>query len=163
VRRCSLALGTQARTLAARMDDTADSVAIDEIVDLKAGVRDLDELIDEQLAMLTLLKVVQSPFLDFVRAADLFQVAISNTESSDRAVARLSSLASDIQGQYDAHQQHKTNSPQWRSSQGPLPGTSGRVDGWTRADQPAIPQSVNRPGRRTTPPATRRARAPTGA
>lgn len=109
VRGSSLALGARARALAAGIDDAPDNVTLDEIVDLKAGIRDLDALIDEQLAMLTLLKAVQSPLLDLARVASLFQVAVGNTESSDRAVGRLTSMASDLQGQYDAHQQRKTN------------------------------------------------------
>jgi Mg2+ and Co2+ transporter CorA len=109
VRGRSVELGKRARSLAARMDDAPEGITSDAIVSLKAAIRDLDELVDEQLAMLTLLEIIQRPTLDLVRLSDLFHVAVSNTQSADRAVDRLTNLAADLQGQFDTHQQSKTN------------------------------------------------------
>ncbi len=109
VRDRSLTLRAEARRLAARMDASPESVTIDEIATLKRNIRDLDEIVDEQLAVFTLLKALQSTPLDMVRIAQIFQVAVTNTESSDRAVDRLTRQAADLQGSYDLHQQDKTN------------------------------------------------------
>lgn len=109
VRRFALALRTQARRLEGQMEEDPDSITIDEIVALKGSIRDLDEIVDDQLAIFTPLKVVEQPLLDLVRLGDLFQVAITNTESSDRAVDRLNRQARDLQIRYDLIQQEKTN------------------------------------------------------
>jgi len=109
VRGLTLALQTRARRLATRMDVDPSSVALDEIVALKRSIRDLDETVSEQLAVMTLLKVVQGKVLDLVGIADLFQVAVANTESADRAIDRLAQQAADLQSRYDTSQQDKTN------------------------------------------------------
>jgi len=109
VRRLTLTLRGEARRLATRMDDDPGSVAIDEIVTLKRRVRDVDETVDEQLAVFPLLKAVQGTPLDLVRLTDLYQVAITNTQSSDRAIDRLTRQAEDLQARYDLNQQDKTN------------------------------------------------------
>jgi len=109
VRSVALALRAQARGLSARMDDDPDGVSLDDIVALKRGIRDLDETVDEQLAVFTLLKAVQRPFLNLAPLADQFQVAITNTESSDRAIDRLTRQAADVQGAYDSNQQGRVN------------------------------------------------------
>ena len=84
-------------------------VELDQIVELKHRILELDRTIDEQVAVFDLLGSMQTPQLDLVRLATYFTVAKGNIAAADRGMDRLDRQAVDLQRVYDAFLQNRTN------------------------------------------------------
>ncbi len=95
--------------LAGRMDPDPEAVPLAEILALKHRVLALGTVVDEELAVLEVLKVSDHPALPLGRHAIAFQAAIENTRATDRDIDRLDRRVSDLQHRYEAAQQDKTN------------------------------------------------------
>lgn len=109
LRRYSLELRDRAVSLAERMDDDQDAVALAEIVALKREVVLLDGVASDQLATFDILQAVDKPPLNLAGLPEIFQIALGNTRATDRSVDRLESSARDLQRRFEASQQDKTN------------------------------------------------------
>ena len=95
--------------LAGRMDPDPEAVSLREILALKHRVLALGTVVDEQLAVLEVLKISKHPALPLSRLADAFQAAVETTRATDRDIDRLDRRVSDLQHRYEAAQQDKTN------------------------------------------------------
>ena len=104
-----LRLRREGDVLAGRMDSDPGAVSLGEILALKRRVLALGALVDEELAVLEVLKVSNKPALSLGRLAEPFQIAIEITRATDRDIDRLDRRVSDLQQRYEAAQQDKTN------------------------------------------------------
>lgn len=109
LRRDVLKLRAEGDALADRMDSDPEEVSLKEILALKRRVLALGVLVDEELAILEVLSLVNSPVLPLGRLAGAFQIAIETTRATDRDIDRLDRRAADLQGHYESAQQDKTN------------------------------------------------------
>ena len=104
-----LRLRREGDVLAGRMDSDPGAVSLWEILPLKRRVQVLGALVDENLAVLEVLKASNKPALSLGRLAEPFQIAIEITRATDRDIDRLDRHVSDLQRRYEAAQQDKTN------------------------------------------------------
>ena len=109
VRRYVAALRGKGDALAGRMDPDPETVSLEEILALKHRVLALGSVVDEELAVLEVLKISDHPALPLIRHAVAFQAAIENMRATDRDVDRLDRRVSDLQHRYESAQQDKTN------------------------------------------------------
>ena len=109
LRRDVLKLRAEGDALADRMDSDPGAVSLQEILALKRRVLALGVLVDEELAILEVLRLINSPVLPLGRLAGPFQIAIETTRATDRDIDRLDRRAADLQGRYESVQQDKTN------------------------------------------------------
>jgi len=103
------ALRKRGDVLAGRMDPDPEAVSLEEILALKHRVLALGSVVDEELAVLEVLKISDHPALPLIRHAIAFQAAIENTRATDRDLDRLDRRVSDLQHRYESAQQDKTN------------------------------------------------------
>lgn len=106
--------GVALRKLGDELTDRMDSesgapVTYDEILAFKRKVSALGAVVDEQLAVLEVLKVSNLPALPLERLAQPFQIAIEMTRATDREIERLDRRASDLQQRHAAAQQDAMN------------------------------------------------------
>jgi Mg2+ and Co2+ transporter CorA len=104
-----VALRREGDVLADRMDSDPGAVPLREILATKRRALMLGGVVDEQLAVLEVLKVSKLPVLPLHGLADRFQVAIELARATDRDVERLERRATDLQHRYESALQEKTN------------------------------------------------------
>jgi len=109
LRRYVAALRGRGDVLAGRMDPDPEAVSLEEILALKHRVLALGSVVDEELAMLEVLKISDHPALPLIRHAVAFRAAIENTRAADRDIDRLDRRVGDLQHRYESAQQDKTN------------------------------------------------------
>lgn len=109
LRRHVMALRGEGDGLADRMYSDPWAVTMEEILEMKRGVLTLGGVVDEQLAVLEVLKTSNQAALPLGRLADTFQVAIELTRATDRDIDRLDRRASDLQDRQESAQQERTN------------------------------------------------------
>jgi magnesium transporter len=109
LRRDVLARRREGDALADRMDSDPGAVSLKEILALKRRSLALGVLVDEELAVLEVLKLVNVPALPLGRLAGPFQIAIETMGATDRDIDRLDRRAGDLQARYESVQQDKTN------------------------------------------------------
>ena len=95
--------------LADRMDPDPEAVSLEEILAVKHRVLALGTVVDEQLAVLEVLKISEHPALPMSRLALAFQAAIETARATDRDIDRLDRRVSDLQNRYQSAQQDKMN------------------------------------------------------
>jgi Mg2+ and Co2+ transporter CorA len=91
------------------MDSDPEALSLAEILALKRRVLAFGALLDEELAVLGVLKVINLPALSLVRLAGPFQVAIETTQATERDIDRLDRRIGDLMDGYKSAQQDKTN------------------------------------------------------
>ena len=96
-------------TLSRRMDDDPESVTLEDLLDLKREIVDLEAATDERIAVMETLEPLKHRALEPGRFIESFRVALGNTTSTARRLDRLSRRAADLQLRYEAHLQEKTN------------------------------------------------------
>ena len=92
-----------------RMDPDPEAVSLAEILALKRRVLALGDVLDEQLAVLEVLKASDKPALPLNRLAEPFQIVVETTRATDRDIDRLDRRVSDLQQRYESAQQDKMN------------------------------------------------------
>ena len=103
------ALREQTVTFSRRMDANPEAIELQEILDLKREIVDLDAVADERGAVMDMLESVEHPTFDLTALVDQVRVARGNTAATSRRIDRLDRRAGDLQLRYDAHQQEKMN------------------------------------------------------
>jgi len=109
LRRHVMTLRGAGDALAGRMDSDPESAQLEEILALKRRVLALGGVVEEELAVLELLKVSKQAALPLSQLADTFQIAVENARATERAIDRLDRRLGELQGRYEALQQEKTN------------------------------------------------------
>ena len=109
LRRRVVTLRAQGDALADRMDANPQAVSLEEILALKRRVLALGGVVDEQLAVLEILKISDQAALPLSRLSSVFQVAIEITRATDRDIDRLDGRVNDLNERYDSAQQEKAN------------------------------------------------------
>jgi Mg2+ and Co2+ transporter CorA len=109
LRRDVVALRRQADVLAHRMDSDPWSVPLEEILASKRRVLALGGVVDEQLAVLEVLKASNLAVLPMGRLADTLQIAIEITRATDRDIDRLEGRANDLHRRHESAEQDKAN------------------------------------------------------
>jgi Mg2+ and Co2+ transporter CorA len=109
LRRQVIALRLGGAALADRMDSDPRSVSLHEILASKRRVFSLASVVDEELAVLEVLKASDLPILPLGRLRDTFQIAIELMRATDRDMDRLERRVDDLQERYEAAQQEQTN------------------------------------------------------
>ena len=95
--------------LSRRMDDEPDDIELEQILALRQRVLDLEAIAEERLPVLEDLETLQhqgSDSPDYRLALDL---AVNNTEASNRRADRLHRRVGELMLRYDAHGQARTN------------------------------------------------------
>ena len=103
------ALRRKGDVLAGRMDPDPEAVSMQEILALKRRVLALGGVVDEELAVLEVLKVIDKPPLPMGRLAEPLQIAIETTRATDRDIDRLDRRVGDLQRRYETAQQERMN------------------------------------------------------
>jgi magnesium transporter len=95
--------------LARRMDAGPRTVGLREILALKNRVLELSGMVDEDLAVLQVLKAISHPALGMPRVDVPYQFALDVVHAADRDLDRTDRRALDLQERYEAAQQDETN------------------------------------------------------
>ena len=109
LRRHVVALRGRGDALTDRMDSDPEGVPLEEILALKRRVLALGGLVDEELAVLQVLKASRGAALPLGPLADRFQIAIELTRATDRDIDRLDGRASELVQRHESVQQDKIN------------------------------------------------------
>ncbi len=109
IRRDVIALRHEEEHLADRMQADPWSVPFEEVLALKRRVLALGGVVDEQLAVLEVLKVSRHPLLPLSRIADVFQAAVDVTRSTERDLDRLDRRLGELQQRHQSAEQDRTN------------------------------------------------------
>ena len=109
LRRHVQTLRREGDALTNRMDSSPQTLALSEVLALKRQVLALDEVVDEEVAVLDLLKLSNRPVLPLMRLAEAFEVAVEMTRATHREIDRLDRRVSDVQQRYESAQQQLTN------------------------------------------------------
>jgi magnesium transporter len=109
VRRHVVALRAEGDAMADRMDSDPWSVTLDEILGLKRRVLALGGVVDEELAVLEVLRVSNRAALPLRGLAETFQAAIEVTRATDHDIDRLDRRVSDLDERHQDAQQERTN------------------------------------------------------
>ena len=104
-----IGLRKEGDVLSDRMDSNPVAVSLVDILALKRRVLAFGALVDENIAALEVLKVINLPALSLVRLTGPFQIAIETTRATDRDIDRLDRRVSDLHDGYKSAQQDKTN------------------------------------------------------
>ncbi len=91
------------------MDLDPEAVPLAEILSLKRQVLALGGVLDEEFAVLEVLKAIDKPALPLHRLAEPFQIVIETARATDRDIDRLDRRVSDLQQRYVSVQQDKMN------------------------------------------------------
>jgi magnesium transporter len=102
-------LRAQGDALADRMDSDPWAVPLGEILALKRRVLALGGVVDEELAVLEILRISNRPALPMRSLAETFQAAIEVTRATDRDIDRLDRRVSDLDERHQAAEQDRTN------------------------------------------------------
>jgi magnesium transporter len=108
-RRRVMGLRAEGDVLDGRMDSAPETVPLKEILALKRRAHVLGVLVDEELAVLEILKAIDLPALPLNHLAGRFQIAIDNLRATDRDIDRLDRRVGDLKSRYESVQQDKTN------------------------------------------------------
>lgn len=92
-----------------RMDRDPDDVEADEIRELKRQLRTYDTLANGQAVCFEQLRVLETPFFNFLELSTYFQLAIANASAASQSVLRLDKTIFDLNQRFDTNQQEKTN------------------------------------------------------
>jgi magnesium transporter len=92
-----------------RLDQEPTEVTLEEILDLKRAVLDLEAVAEERVAVLETLGEVKHPLLDIDTFENEFRVVLGNTAATLRRAERLERRGADLQFRYDSLQQETTN------------------------------------------------------
>jgi magnesium transporter len=109
LRRQVVTLRKAGDVLVDRMDADAESVPLGEILGLKRQVLALGGVVDEELAVLEVLKASKRPALPLHRIGETFQIAIELARATDRDIDRLDGRLGDLQLRCEAVQHDRTN------------------------------------------------------
>ncbi len=109
LRRHVVALRQEGDVLADRMDSGSGSVSLGEILALKRRVLALGGVVDEELAVLQVLKLSDQPTLPLNRLPEPFEIAIETTRATDRDIDRLDRRVSDLEQRDASAQQEVMN------------------------------------------------------
>ena len=113
-----LSLDLRSRTSALRertvafsrqMDADPDAIDLQQILDLRREIIDLDAVADERSAVMDMLESCEHTAFDLKGFSDQLRVARSNTAATSRRVDRLDRRAGDLRLRYDGQQQEKMN------------------------------------------------------
>lgn len=109
LRRQVVALRGEGDRLTARMDSDPSAVAVAEILSLRRSVRSLGGVVDDQLAVLEVMRVCDQPTLRLGHLAEPLRISLEVSRATDRDVDRLDRRASELHHRYEAGQQELTN------------------------------------------------------
>ena len=109
LRRLVVKLRREGDATVERMDLDPEAVSLAEILSLKRQVLALGGVLDEQFAVLEVLKAIDKPALPLLRLAEPFQIVIETARATDRDIDRLDRRVSDLQQRYVSVQQDKMN------------------------------------------------------
>ena len=109
LRRRAVELRREGDAAAERMDLDAEAVPMEQILSLKGRVLALGAILDEQFAVLEVLKAIDKPVLPLLRLAEPFQIVVETARATDRDIDRLDRRVSDLQQRYQSAQQDKLN------------------------------------------------------
>jgi len=102
-------LRRQGDVLTDRMDSDPWAVSLGEILALKRRVLALGGVVDEQLAVLQVLKASDLPVLPLRGLAEILQVAVEITKATDRDIDRLDRRVHDLHERLESAQQERIN------------------------------------------------------
>ena len=102
-------LRRQGDVLTDRMDSDPWAVSLGEILALKRRVLALGGVVDEQLAVLQVLKASDLPVLPLRALAEILQVAVEITKATDRDIDRLDRRVHDLHERLESAQQERIN------------------------------------------------------
>ena len=103
-------LRTAILALSEKFDDESADVSIDEIIEVRRRIADLDAIAEEREASLESLESFKWTFFEGSQDVDRLRVALGNTTATVRRIDRLGQRAVELQSRYDANQQEKMNS-----------------------------------------------------
>ena len=109
LRRLAVKLRRESDATVETMDLDPDAVSLAEILSLKRQVLALGGVLDEQFAVLEVLKAIDKPALPLLRLAEPFQIVVETARATDRDIDRLDRRVSDLQQRYVSVQQDKMN------------------------------------------------------
>ena len=109
LRRQVVALRGEGDALTDRMDTDPWAVSLGEILALKRRVLTLGGIVDEELAVLEVLKASNLETLPLSRLAGTFQIAIEVTRATDHDIDRLDRRAGDLHRRYESALQERTS------------------------------------------------------
>lgn len=92
-----------------RLDQDADSVSIEEILDVKQAVSRLIAVSEEQEECFEVLAEIETDALDFSRLKGLMKLLTSISSSVNRRADRLVTQVSDLRARYEMNLQDRTN------------------------------------------------------
>jgi magnesium transporter len=95
--------------LAELMDRDADAVEIEQLLEEKALLRNLEVLDEEGSPVYAMLKVAKSPSLNLSHLDNHYRVVLSNADFLTRIVDRLETRLDDLHQRYIVNVQEKTN------------------------------------------------------
>ena len=109
LRRLVVRLRREGDATVERMDQDPEAVPLAEILSLKRQVLALGGVLDEEFAVLEVLKAIDKPALPLLRLAEPFQIVVETARATDRDIDRLDRRVSDLQQRYASVQQDKMN------------------------------------------------------
>ncbi len=109
LRRLVVKLRREGDATVERMDLDPEAVSLAEILSLRRQVLALGGVLDEQFAVLDVLKAIDKPALPLLRLAEPFQIVVETARATDRDIDRLDRRVSDLQQRYVSVQQDKMN------------------------------------------------------
>ena len=95
--------------LSRRLDETPDEVELEEVLDVRRGVVDLEAVAEERLPVLSDLAAIRHAGTDEEGYRLALDLAINNTQASNRRADRLHRRVGELMLRYDAHGQARTN------------------------------------------------------
>jgi Mg2+ and Co2+ transporter CorA len=109
LRRQVLALRAEGERLTDLMDAAPGTVAAAEIMALRRGVRSLGGVVDDQLAVVEVMRACNQPTLQLGHLAEPLRIALEISHATDRDADRLDRRVGDLHHRYESAQQELTN------------------------------------------------------
>jgi len=109
LRRQVVALRAEVDRLTDRMDGDPATVPAAEILRLRRGVLSLGGVVDDQLAVLEVLRACNQPTLQLGHLAEPSRIALEISRATDRDVDRLDRRVGELHHRYESAQQELTN------------------------------------------------------